>query len=438
MKKLFLFDRYEIKIAFIYFIVSVCWIFLSDRLVNRMVSDPELLLSLQTYKGWGFVLVTTFVLYFFINRYAAEVRSNRKRIKELLKEEKSSREQTEQEKEQLEEVLLEAPSAICILKGPKHRFTYANEAYRQLIGDRKLVGHTIREALPELEGQGFFDLLDKVYETGTLYKGSEMPFVVQNDDEQITYYHNFIYKPLLDKEDNCTGIFVEAVDITKQVENRKKLEHSNEEKKILLSELHHRVKNNLAVITSLIELETNEYRDQLNVIPLETTCNRIFAIAEIHEVLFQQQSLKDIPFHHFLDRLISVIFRDANTNHYPNVEHSCSELSLNINQAVPFGLIINEILSRLKNNNGHASCEDVQLSMDINDQGEVSATFQIRQLEQEIKKKITNAEKYLPATLIQVLSQQLDALLEHSNQGNTTLINIQFQKKELTGASSNV
>ncbi|MDR8394706.1 PAS domain-containing protein, partial [Aliifodinibius sp. S!AR15-10] len=169
--------------------------------------------------------------------------------------------------------------------------------------DRDLVGYTAREALPELEGQGFFELLDNVYQTNELHKGKEVPFVIKTDNQEKTYYRNFIYKPLQDEDGECTGIFVEAVDVTKQVENRKRLEKSNEEKQILLSELHHRVKNNLALITGLIELEVEEYRNHLEITSLETTRNRIFTIAEIHEILYQQQSLKKIPFHEFVKRL---------------------------------------------------------------------------------------------------------------------------------------
>jgi len=251
MKKLFSFERYEIKIALIYFLISFVWIFYSDRLVNSIIDDPEMLLTIQTYKGWGFVLVTTFVLYFFIRRDALKLRTSRKRIKELLEKEKSSLQKSEQEKQKLEEILLEAPSAICILQGPEHRFTYANEEYRQLTGNRELVGKTVIEALPELQEQGFFELLDKVYQTGELHKGNEVPFVVEHEEKEKTYYRNFIYKPLTDDEGVCTGIFVEAVDVSKQVKTRHKLEKSVHEKQILLSELHHRVKNNLAIIIGL-------------------------------------------------------------------------------------------------------------------------------------------------------------------------------------------
>ena len=439
MKKLFPLDRYEIKIALIYFLISFVWIFYSDRLINNLVDDQALLLSLQTYKGWAFVLVTTFVLYFFIRRDALKLRDSRKRIKELLREEKSSRQQTEQEKEKLEEILLEVPSAICILEGPEHQFTYANEAYRQLVGiDRELKGKPAREALPEVAGQGFFELLDGVYETGEIYKGDEVPFTIDSDEEQHTYYRNFIYKPLFDDEGKCSGIFVEAVDVTKQVEIRKRLEKSNEEKQILLSELHHRVKNNLALIIGLIELEMEEYQQSFHSIPLQTTRNRIFTIAEIHEVLFQQQSLKDIPFHNFLDRLRDILFNGNGRNGHPDIEINCDSLKLNINQAVPLGLMINEILSRLTNGNGTQPCKAIKLSLNIDDKNEVITTLDIQQLDEEIKEKLIKPEEYLPATLINVLTQQLEATLNHTKGMNRDIFKIQFKKEHKKGGASSL
>jgi len=438
MKKIFSFERYEIKIAIIYFLVSAIWIFFSDRLANQMVTDPEILLTLQIYKGWGFVLVTTFVLYFFIRRDALKVRNSRKLIKELLEQEKSSLQQTEQEKEQLEEILLEAPSAICILKGPEHRYTYANKEYRKLVGDRNLVGKPVKGALPELQEQGFFELLDKVYQTGELHKGNEVPFVVEHDGRKKTYYRNFIYKPLTDEKGTCTGIFVEAIDVSQQVNTRKKLEKSNQEKQVLLSELHHRVKNNLALIIGLIELEMQEYKQKFNTVPLEATRNRIFTIAEIHELLFQQQSLQNIPFHSVLHRLQKIHFKNNGENGYPHVEIECEELKLNINQAVPLGLMINEILSRLKNKNGTLTCDKIRLSLNISDENEVTAKFSIQQLNQEMKEKLINTEKYLPATLIQVLTQQLEATLDHSQDKNWVLFKVQFQKKNKKGAANSI
>ena len=65
----------------------------------------------------------------------------------------------ENERAKLQRLFTQAPAAICILEGPEHRFAFANVLYRQIVGDRDLIGMSVREALPELANQGFIDLL---------------------------------------------------------------------------------------------------------------------------------------------------------------------------------------------------------------------------------------------------------------------------------------
>src|SRR6187397_2855233 len=67
---------------------------------------------------------------------------------------------------QLARVMTQFPGAVAIYSGPQHVFRAASATYRAFIGGREVIGLPIREALPELDGQGFFELLDRVYRTG--------------------------------------------------------------------------------------------------------------------------------------------------------------------------------------------------------------------------------------------------------------------------------
>ncbi|MDR8393660.1 hypothetical protein NC796_21075, partial [Aliifodinibius sp. S!AR15-10] len=176
----------------------------------------------------------------------------------------------------------------------------------------------------------------------------------------------------------------------------------------------------------------------LEITSLETTRNRIFTIAEIHEILYQQQSLKKIPFHEFVKRLLGILSSNKDQNGHPKVKLQLNSLDLNINQAVPLGLMLNEILSRLRNGNGHITCESVKLSLEMDKQNEVKFKFYIHQFNEAVKDKITQKEKHLPATLIEVLSRQLGATVKFDKLDKTDLINIQFKKKKKLGSSSNI
>ncbi|MXP41078.1 PAS domain-containing protein [Altererythrobacter soli] len=122
------------------------------------------------------------------------------------------------ERERLENLFAQAPGFMAMVSGPSHTFELVNEAYQRLIGDRTLVGLPVREALPELEGQGFFELLDNVYRTGEPFVGRQQPLLVRRtpDGPIEQAYLDFIYQPVRDSEGAVTGIFAEGYDVTEQ------------------------------------------------------------------------------------------------------------------------------------------------------------------------------------------------------------------------------
>jgi PAS domain-containing protein len=77
-----------------------------------------------------------------------------------------ARDALRQEKDHLTELFRQAPGFMCVVRGPEHVFEVTNDAYLQVVGYRDLIGKRVRQALPDLDGQGFFELLDRVYETG--------------------------------------------------------------------------------------------------------------------------------------------------------------------------------------------------------------------------------------------------------------------------------
>jgi hypothetical protein len=79
----------------------------------------------------------------------------------------------EVERNRLIDMFMQAPGFVAVLTGPTHVFEMVNPAYAQLIGHRDVSGKPIREALPELEGQGYYEFLDDVYETGEPFEGKE-------------------------------------------------------------------------------------------------------------------------------------------------------------------------------------------------------------------------------------------------------------------------
>src|SRR5690606_31928418 len=93
----------------------------------------------------------------------------------------------------------------------------ANDAYRALVGrERPLVGRPVREALPELAGQGFFELLDQVYRSGEPYVGEAQPIVLARgaDGTPETRYISFVYAPVRTPDGRIDGLITEGHDVT--------------------------------------------------------------------------------------------------------------------------------------------------------------------------------------------------------------------------------
>lgn len=124
----------------------------------------------------------------------------------------------EEERQHLRGLFEQAPGFIAALRGPEHIFTMANAAYYQLIGRRDIVGKPVREALPEVVGQGFVDLLDRVYGSGQPFVGRNVRVLLEQSPggEPDERYVEFVYQPIFAADGTVSGIFVQGHDVTEQ------------------------------------------------------------------------------------------------------------------------------------------------------------------------------------------------------------------------------
>ncbi|HEX6248557.1 MAG TPA: SpoIIE family protein phosphatase [Nocardioidaceae bacterium] len=125
----------------------------------------------------------------------------------------------------LADLLENLPTAVAYLAGPEFTFELANGAYRRLVGGRDVVGKPVREALPEIEGQGYFELLDEVRTSARSREGREAELRVQNAEGDLQrVFVDFLYEPVQDGEGAVVGILVDAKDVTQHVLDRRRLE----------------------------------------------------------------------------------------------------------------------------------------------------------------------------------------------------------------------
>ena len=135
-----------------------------------------------------------------------------------------------------------------------------------------------------------------------------------------------------------------STDITvrKQVEN--KLKSSLKEKEVLLKEIHHRVKNNLQIISSLLRLQSGYIKDKQALEIFKDSQNRVRAMALIHENLYQTNNLEKIEFSEYIRKLTNNLIRCYNITNI-KISSNIEKLNLKIDTAIPCGLIINELIS---------------------------------------------------------------------------------------------
>ncbi|MDZ7683256.1 MAG: histidine kinase dimerization/phosphoacceptor domain -containing protein [Fodinibius sp.] len=226
--------------------------------------------------------------------------------------------------------------------------------------------------------------------------------------------------PIKNEDGEITHFVAVQRNITEEWKQRQKLQDVINEREVLVKETHHRIKNNLATITGLLELQimksdSDEVRDALS-----ESMNRIQSIGSIHEKLYETEGLASITIDTYIKELTeqfgsSVTALDDSTT--INFELDLQPVSLKTRQAVPLGLIINELIT---NAYKHAF-----------DEGNGTVTISCAENDEQVSLKISDNGKGLPEDLdiqqinslglklIETLAKQLEADFSLSSDNGT-------------------
>lgn len=154
-----------------------------------------------------------------------------------------------------------------------------------------------------------------------------------------------IGKPLFENSE-FKGFIYSSRDVTEQEKADKFVKESLKEKETLLREIHHRVNNNLQIISSLLSLQSRNLVDERDRELFTESQNRLRAMAMIHEKLYQSENLSSINFSGYVKTLLDGLIYDASHNlSNINIDMDVGDIELNIETSVPCGLIINELVS---------------------------------------------------------------------------------------------
>lgn len=202
---------------------------------------------------------------------AIKLADARRQVTEVLRKENT----------RLHSLFEQAPGFMATTRGPDHIFEFANAAYSRLVGDRKLLGVSVKDAFPEIAGQGFIEALDRVYASGERFVGENIPLRLRKspDGPPRDLVVDFLYEPILDANGKVTGIFVQGHDVTMQSRQQQHL-------RLLVNELNHRVKNTLAIVQAISQQTFKT--DAVTSRARNAFAGRLAALAAAHDLLTRQ------------------------------------------------------------------------------------------------------------------------------------------------------
>lgn len=179
----------------------------------------------------------------------------------------------------LAETFQQSPSFLAVLIGPSHVFEMANAAYVQLVGHRPLIGKSVLEALPEVEGQGFIELLDGVLESGVPFSGNAMPATLTRTrgGDPETRYVDLTYQAITDESGARVGVLVHGNDVTAHVKANREVERLLTESRQAQEALEDA---NTQLEEQQAELESSNHQLQENAVELEAQAEELEVTAQ--------------------------------------------------------------------------------------------------------------------------------------------------------------
>lgn len=316
------------RIAFFYLFFGYLWIYFSDYAISLLFSSTEDTREIQSVKGWVFVSISALIIYVLLVR---ELKYQKKVLSDKF------------ESDQLFQVILERiEDAVIVFNLDTWKIDFLSEQVCRLFDSK----NEDIIANPQL-------LMDRVYvedraritdiwmnqlrenHTGLLYR-------VQTTNGKLKWaLEHRLFIPSKNGSPNKAVAVIS--DMTSYMENQTKLEQSLKENETLLTEVHHRVKNNLAVIISFLQLQVYSSPPETADI-LEQSIVRIKAIALVHEKLYSGKNLSGLSSVDYITSLvenIKLMYMRTDIS----IDLEIQKMEFNIIDAIPMGLMITEMLT---------------------------------------------------------------------------------------------
>jgi PAS domain S-box-containing protein len=220
-----------------------------------------------------------------------------------------------------------------------------SEIVKHHFGVEPKLGMNITEIIKPILNKELFDYSIQSIENTFNGQNSELEGPFKTIKNQTIWIETFL-NPILMEDGSINEISCISHEITEKKASESQIRQSLKEKEVLLKEVHHRVKNNLQVISSILNLQSSYVKDDQTLSILRESQNRIKSMSYIHESLYQTKNFSSINFSEYIENLSNNLFHSYQIfDNFIELKLKIEPVNLNLDQAIPCGLIVNELIT---------------------------------------------------------------------------------------------
>ena len=318
-----------------------------------------------------------------------------------------------------------------------HAVTSGNANFRAWLGvpdedgGVEAVTDALRRAVKESRDLNGFDITDR-FNRALNGKPQRFEWALPAADGEGKQWLQLFLNPIETPEEHAE-ISAIAYDITERKRIDRRIREALKEKEILLQEVHHRVKNNLQIIHSILNLQKKFVKDDATIVGLEEIQNRVSTMSIIHETLYQNTDVSRIGFPDYITRIAGNIIQGYRSHTHVELVTDLDDVQAPLDQAIPCGLILNEWVSNA-----------MKYAFEGREKGTVTVRLKAHDVEDKPDEERIDLEVLddgvglpegfdwstrdsLGLYLVQALSEQLDAELKAETDGGTRFL-ISFRR----------
>lgn len=305
------------------------------------------------------------------------------------------------------------------------KVTSWNEAAEQIFGysHSEAIGKLARDLIipPEI-----FHMIDEVWESLLAQSGGDRSSnenLTKAGDRIVCEWYN---TPLVNRQNEVIGVASLVQDITEQELAKQQVSQDLLEKEVMLKEIHHRVKNNLQVIISLLNLQANSSGDQEMREAFQDSINRIYSMALVHEQLYEADDFSNINLPNYIETVLNQIKQAYGLGEQIDIEFSSESIVIGMDRAIPSGLILTEaVTNAVKHAFPDGRAGKIEVGLHSPATGKVELTIQDDGvgIGDEIERVFGNS---LGLQLIKLLTAQLEGAFDIENNQPGTRISVRF------------